>query len=97
MTGIRTSMWCLSAPVAVTLVVTGAALAEIWRHAFEETVTDVQGVYAQKFKEEVETIAALHLRVIVIGSRGLGSFEGYFLSRITHKVTGPSECLVLVV
>ena len=31
-----------------------AAQADTWRYAFEEAMTDVQGVYAQKFKEEIE-------------------------------------------
>jgi len=35
--------------------------------------------------------------LIVIGSRGLGSVEGYLLGSISHKVTGIAECPVLVV
>ncbi|WP_330448125.1 hypothetical protein FLP41_13100 [Paracoccus marcusii] len=29
-------------------------MADTWRYAFEEALDEVQGVYAQKFKEEVE-------------------------------------------
>jgi len=35
--------------------------------------------------------------LIVIGSRGLGSVEGYLLGSVSHKVTGLAECPVLVV
>jgi len=35
--------------------------------------------------------------LIVIGSRGLGSVEGYLLGSVSHKVTGIAQCPVLVV
>jgi nucleotide-binding universal stress UspA family protein len=35
--------------------------------------------------------------LIVIGSRGIGSVEGYLLGSTSHKVTGIAECPVLLV
>jgi len=35
--------------------------------------------------------------LIVLGSRGLGSIEGFMLGSVSHKVTGLAECPVLVV
>ncbi|WP_372572581.1 universal stress protein [Ruegeria jejuensis] len=35
--------------------------------------------------------------LVVLGSRGLGSIEGYLLGSVSHKVTSLSECPVLVV
>lgn len=35
--------------------------------------------------------------LIVLGSRGLGSVEGFLLGSVSHKVTGLAECPVLVV
>ncbi len=35
--------------------------------------------------------------LIVIGSRGLGSIEGYLMGSVSHKVTGTAPCPVMVV
>ena len=35
--------------------------------------------------------------LIVMGSRGLGSIEGYLLGSVSHKVTGLAGCPVMVV
>jgi len=44
------------------------------------------------------TFAEEHdIDLIVIGSRGTGSFENYLLGSVSHKVTGMAKCPVLVV
>ena len=35
--------------------------------------------------------------LIVLGSRGLGSIEGFMLGSVSHKVTGLADCAVLVI
>ena len=35
--------------------------------------------------------------LIVVGSRGLGSIEGYLVGSVSHKITGLADCPVLVV
>ncbi|HHX88486.1 MAG TPA: universal stress protein [Paracoccus sp.] len=35
--------------------------------------------------------------LIILGSRGLGSVEGYLLGSVSHKVTGLARCPVMVV
>lgn len=35
--------------------------------------------------------------LIVVGSRGLGSVEGFLLGSVSHKITGLAKCAVLVV
>ncbi|SDQ75157.1 universal stress protein [Pseudovibrio sp. Tun.PSC04-5.I4] len=35
--------------------------------------------------------------LVVLGSRGLGSVEGFLLGSVSHKVTGLASCPVLVV
>ena len=35
--------------------------------------------------------------LIVVGSRGVGATENYLLGSVSHKVTGPAACPVLVV
>ncbi|MCT7374445.1 TRAP transporter substrate-binding protein DctP [Chelativorans salis] len=48
----------------------GSAAAETWRYAFEEAMTDVQGVYAQKFKEEVEANTDHEIQLFPFGTLG---------------------------
>jgi nucleotide-binding universal stress UspA family protein len=35
--------------------------------------------------------------LIVVGSRGLGSVEGFLVGSVSHKITGLADCPVLVV
>ncbi len=55
---------------AALLASMGAANAETWRYAFEEAITDVQGVYATKFKEEVEANTDHTIQLFPYGTLG---------------------------
>nr|3FXB_A Chain A, TRAP dicarboxylate transporter, DctP subunit [Ruegeria pomeroyi DSS-3]3FXB_B Chain B, TRAP dicarboxylate transporter, DctP subunit [Ruegeria pomeroyi DSS-3] len=43
---------------------------DTWRYAFEEAMTDVQGVYAQKFKEEIEANSDHEIQLFPYGTLG---------------------------
>ncbi|WP_290889197.1 hypothetical protein [Hoeflea sp.] len=43
-----------AAAAALLAAGTMAAQADSWKYAFEESLTEVQGVYATKFKEAIE-------------------------------------------
>ncbi|GAW34882.1 2,3-diketo-L-gulonate-binding periplasmic protein YiaO precursor [Roseovarius sp. A-2] len=47
-----------------------AATADTWRYAFEEALEDVQGVFAQKFKEEVEANTDHTVQLFPYGTLG---------------------------
>ncbi|QAX30634.1 TRAP transporter substrate-binding protein [Leisingera sp. NJS204] len=47
-----------------------AAQADTWRYAFEEAMTDVQGVYAQKFKAEIEANSDHEIQLFPYGTLG---------------------------
>ncbi|MCG7624587.1 MULTISPECIES: TRAP transporter substrate-binding protein [unclassified Epibacterium] len=46
------------------------AQADTWRYAFEEAMTDVQGVYAQKFKAEIEANSDHEIQLFPYGTLG---------------------------
>ncbi|MCB1754678.1 MAG: TRAP transporter substrate-binding protein DctP [Gammaproteobacteria bacterium] len=48
----------------------GAAQAETWKYAHEESATDVQGVYAQKFKEAIEANSDHEIQLFPYGTLG---------------------------
>lgn len=57
----------------VTLTTFGAistAQAATWRYAFEEAITDVQGVYASKFKEHIEANSDHSIQLFPYGTLG---------------------------
>src|SRR6056297_729399 len=58
--------------VAATAVLIGAptANADTWRYAFEEAMDEVQGVFAQKFKEEVEANSDHQVQLFPYGTLG---------------------------
>lgn len=47
-----------------------AAQADTWRYAFEEALDEVQGVFAQKFKEEVEANSDYEVQLFPYGTLG---------------------------
>ncbi|SEM07492.1 TRAP-type C4-dicarboxylate transport system, substrate-binding protein [Roseovarius tolerans] len=47
-----------------------AVTADTWRYAFEEALEDVQGVFAQKFKEEVEANSDHQVQLFPYGTLG---------------------------
>lgn len=57
--------------VAIAAILqTGTAQAETWRYAFEEALTDVQGVYAEKFKAEIEANSDHEIQLFPYGTLG---------------------------
>jgi TRAP-type C4-dicarboxylate transport system substrate-binding protein len=60
-----------SAAAAAMLIGSGAsAFAETWRYAFEEALEEVQGKFAQKFKEEVEANSDHEIQLFPFGTLG---------------------------
>jgi TRAP-type C4-dicarboxylate transport system substrate-binding protein len=58
-----------SAAAAAMLIGSGAsAFAETWRYAFEEALEEVQGKFAQKFKEEVEANSDHEIQLFSLSS-----------------------------
>ncbi|MFD1911789.1 TRAP transporter substrate-binding protein DctP [Halodurantibacterium flavum] len=66
---IRTLMTGAST-VAALAVFAGSAAADTWRYAFEEAIDEVQGVFAQKFKEEVEANSDHEVQLFPYGTLG---------------------------
>ncbi len=46
------------------------AKAETWKYAFEESLTEVQGVFATKFKEEIEANSDYEIQLFPFGTLG---------------------------
>ncbi|APE44596.1 C4-dicarboxylate ABC transporter [Sulfitobacter alexandrii] len=55
---------------AALVAVAGTASADTWRYAFEEAETEVQGVFAQKFKEEIEANSDHEVQLFPFGTLG---------------------------
>ena len=61
----------LTAATAVALILgAGGAFADTWRYAFEEAMDEVQGKFAQKFKEEVEANSDHEVQLFPFGTLG---------------------------
>lgn len=56
--------------LAGALLLAPAAQAETWKYAFEESLTEVQGVYASKFKEEIEASSDHEVQLFPFGTLG---------------------------
>lgn len=59
-----------AASISALIIGSGAAMADTWRYAFEEALDEVQGVYAQKFKEEVEANSDHEVQLFPFGTLG---------------------------
>lgn len=59
-----------AAAAGIALAAGTAAQADTWRYAFEEAMTDVQGVYAQKFKEVIEANSDHEIQLFPYGTLG---------------------------
>ncbi|WP_417809952.1 TRAP transporter substrate-binding protein DctP [Thioclava sp.] len=55
---------------AVALTLSSAAFADTWRYAHEEAADEVQGVFAQKFKEEIEANSDHNVQLFPFGTLG---------------------------
>jgi nucleotide-binding universal stress UspA family protein len=74
-------------------------LAEAEKHARDKGVKDVRTI--AKSGPVARTIVDVAKRqkadVIVMGSRGLGTVEGFLLGSVSHKVVSLAECNVMTV
>lgn len=59
-----------AASLTALILGAGAAAADTWRYAFEEAMEEVQGKYAQKFKEEVEANSDHEVQLFPFGTLG---------------------------
>lgn len=60
----------LMTSVAALLALTSVASAETWRYAHEEAATEVQGIFAEKFKEEIEANSDHTVQLFPFGTLG---------------------------
>ncbi|MFI0397125.1 TRAP transporter substrate-binding protein [Paracoccus jiaweipingae] len=64
---LRSSFLTMSTALAL---LAGAAQADTWRYAFEESMDEVQGVFAQKFKQEIEANSDHQVQLFPFGTLG---------------------------
>ena len=60
----------VAAGALLSVVAISAASADTWRYAFEEAMDEVQGKYAQKFKEEIEANTDHSIQLFPYGTLG---------------------------
>ncbi|OAN67887.1 C4-dicarboxylate ABC transporter [Sulfitobacter sp. EhC04] len=70
MTVIARTTLRMCAPLMAALLMGGMAHADNWRYAMEEGLTDPQGLYATKFKEEIEANSDHTVQIYPVGSLG---------------------------
>ncbi|UUP18033.1 TRAP transporter substrate-binding protein DctP [Nitratireductor thuwali] len=70
MTSLKSYLLTGIAGAAVLAASMTSASAETWRYAFEEALDEVQGVFAQKFKEEVEANSDHTVQLFPYGTLG---------------------------
>ncbi|WP_265516389.1 TRAP transporter substrate-binding protein DctP [Nitratireductor luteus] len=70
MTSLKSYLLTGIAGAAVLAASMTSASAETWRYAFEEALNEVQGVFAQKFKEEVEANSDHTIQLFPYGTLG---------------------------
>lgn len=59
-----------AASIAALMLGSTGAMAETWRYAFEEALEEIQGKFAQKFKEEVEANSDHEIQLFPFGTLG---------------------------
>lgn len=65
-----TSFSRLSIALAISTLLTQGATAAEWKYAMEEGLSDPQGLYATKFKEEIEKNSDHTIRIYPVGTLG---------------------------
>lgn len=65
-----TNTFAAAAAVGVMAITGSMAKADTWRYAFEEAIDEVQGVFAQKFKEEIEANSDHEVQLFPYGTLG---------------------------
>jgi TRAP-type transport system periplasmic protein len=55
---------------ATAIMAAGTAQADTWRYAFEEAIDEVQGIFAQQFKEHVEANSDHEVQLFPFGTLG---------------------------
>jgi tripartite ATP-independent transporter DctP family solute receptor len=69
LTSVKRTVTTIAATSVIALSATVAS-ADTWRYAFEEAIDEVQGVFAQKFKEEVEANTDHQVQLFPFGTLG---------------------------
>jgi tripartite ATP-independent transporter DctP family solute receptor len=66
----KATIQILGGALGILALFAGAAQADTWKYALEESLTEVQGVYASKFKEEIEANSDHEIQLFPYGTLG---------------------------